>query len=108
MGACRHERHGLYADIDASRVWLAVLLQHFSRLDDEGEPCRVIYPLPEVLLLVTCATIASCDDFDEIVTWASIIWIPCASFTLPFRHPRRTLAAGPRQPRRSGDVRLLL
>jgi DDE_Tnp_1-associated len=26
-----------------------------------------MYPLHEVLLLVTCATIASCDDFDDIV-----------------------------------------
>jgi hypothetical protein len=25
--------------------------------------------LPEVLLLVVCATIASCDDYDEIVAW---------------------------------------
>ncbi|MGX7877228.1 ISAs1 family transposase [Mesorhizobium sp. ORM6] len=59
----------LYADVEAPRARLAVLLQHFSRLDDEREPWRVMYPLPEVLLLVTCATIASCDDFDEIVTW---------------------------------------
>jgi hypothetical protein len=28
-----------------------------------------MYPLKEVLLLVTCATIASCDDFDEIAAW---------------------------------------
>jgi predicted transposase YbfD/YdcC len=28
-----------------------------------------MYPLKEVLLLVTCATIASCDDFDDIVAW---------------------------------------
>src|SRR5207302_3673518 len=28
-----------------------------------------MYPLAEVLLLVTCATIASCDDFDDIVAW---------------------------------------
>jgi len=28
-----------------------------------------MYPLREVLLLVTCATIASCDDFDDIVAW---------------------------------------
>jgi hypothetical protein len=25
--------------------------------------------LNEVLLLVSCATIASCDDFDDIVAW---------------------------------------
>jgi hypothetical protein len=28
-----------------------------------------MYPLSEVLLLLTCATIASCDDFDEIAAW---------------------------------------
>jgi len=28
-----------------------------------------MYPLSEVLLLLTCATICSCDDFDEIVAW---------------------------------------
>jgi hypothetical protein len=26
-------------------------------------------PLAEVLLLLTCATIGSCDDFDDIVRW---------------------------------------
>ncbi|HKT54304.1 MAG TPA: ISAs1 family transposase, partial [Caulobacteraceae bacterium] len=51
------------------RARLAVLLDHFSRIDDEREPWRVLYPLREVLLLLTCATIASCDDFDDIVAW---------------------------------------
>jgi predicted transposase YbfD/YdcC len=51
------------------RARLALLLEHFSELDDEREPWRVLYPLREVLLLVTCATIASCDDFDDIVAW---------------------------------------
>jgi hypothetical protein len=35
--------------------------------DDDREPRRVAYPLAEVLLLLTCATIASCDDFEDIV-----------------------------------------
>lgn len=48
---------------------LALLLQHFSELGDDREAWRVAYPIQEVLLLVTCATIASCDDFDEIVAW---------------------------------------
>jgi predicted transposase YbfD/YdcC len=56
-------------DQDAPRARLAVLLEHFSDLDDSREPWRVMYPLKEVLLLVTCATIASCDDFDEIADW---------------------------------------
>jgi predicted transposase YbfD/YdcC len=29
----------------------------------------VVFPLAEVLLLLTCATIADCDDFDDIVAW---------------------------------------
>ena len=34
---------------------LAVLLEHFSQIDDDREPWRVVYPLAEVLLLLTCA-----------------------------------------------------
>ena len=48
---------------------LALLLQHFSEISDDRESWRVAYPLKEVLLLVTCATIASCDDFEAIVSW---------------------------------------
>jgi predicted transposase YbfD/YdcC len=36
---------------------------------DPREPGRVAHPLPEVLLLVVCASIASCDDFDDIAAW---------------------------------------
>lgn len=59
----------LMVEQDAPRARLAALLQHFSDLDDSREPWRVMYPLKEVLLLVTCATIASCDDFDDIAAW---------------------------------------
>ncbi len=54
---------------ESPRARLALLLQHFSALKDDREPWRVVYPLKEVLLLVTCATIAACDDFDDIVAW---------------------------------------
>src|SRR4051812_27996769 len=57
------------ADEALPRARLALLLEQFSRLDDERESWRVMYPLSEVLLLLTCATIASCDDFDEIAAW---------------------------------------
>jgi len=59
----------LLVDEALPRTRLALLVEHFSRLDDEREPWRVMYPLSEVLLLLTCATIASCDDFDEIAAW---------------------------------------
>jgi predicted transposase YbfD/YdcC len=56
-------------DEESPRARLALLLEHFSKLDDGREPWRVMYPLKEVLLLVVCATIASCDDFDDMVAW---------------------------------------
>ncbi len=58
-----------FADEDVPRARVALLLQHFSALSDEREPWRVMYPLSEMMLLLTCATIASCDDFDDIVAW---------------------------------------
>jgi predicted transposase YbfD/YdcC len=54
---------------ESPRARLALLLEHFSELDDDREAWRVLYPIEEVLLLVTCATIASCDDFDDIADW---------------------------------------
>jgi len=71
---------------------VAVLLRHFAELNDQRESWRVAYPLKEVLLLVTCAMIATCDDFDEIVLWGE-------------RHP---LAARFDEPDRSVAVRALL
>jgi predicted transposase YbfD/YdcC len=48
---------------------LRALLDHFSIIADPREPWRVAHPLPEVLLLVVCATIADCDDYDTIAAW---------------------------------------
>jgi len=48
---------------------LAALLEHFSAIEDPREPWRVAHPLPEVLLLVVCGTIADCDDYDHIAAW---------------------------------------
>lgn len=45
------------------------LLEHFSAVVDTRERWRVAHPLPEVLLLVVCGTIASNDDYDDIVEW---------------------------------------
>lgn len=45
---------------------LRLLLDHFGAVGDPREACKVRYPLREVLLLVTCASIAGCDDYDEI------------------------------------------
>jgi predicted transposase YbfD/YdcC len=48
---------------------LRVLLDHFAQIEDTREPWRVAHPLPEVLLLVVCGTIADCDDYESIAAW---------------------------------------
>jgi predicted transposase YbfD/YdcC len=47
------------------------LVEHFSAIKDSRQPCKVMYPLGEVLLLVVCGTMAACDDYDDIVLWGS-------------------------------------
>jgi predicted transposase YbfD/YdcC len=56
-------------DFELPRARLGLLLKAFSQIDDDREPHRIVYPIAEVLLLVTCATICSCDDFDDIALW---------------------------------------
>jgi predicted transposase YbfD/YdcC len=48
---------------------LRLLLDHFAAIEDERAAWRVMYPLREVLFLVVCATICSCDDYEDIVDW---------------------------------------
>ena len=47
----------------------ASLLDHFCALRDPREGWRVLYLLPEVLLLVLCATLSGMEDFVEIRLW---------------------------------------
>lgn len=44
-------------------------LSHFSALRDPRQAGKVLYPLPEILLLLLCATLAGADDFVEIALW---------------------------------------
>jgi hypothetical protein len=37
---------------------LRLLLDHFSKINDTRQACKVAYPLREVLFLVVCGTIA--------------------------------------------------
>jgi predicted transposase YbfD/YdcC len=53
----------------AEKPRLRSLLDHFAVIEDWREDWRVAHPLPEVLLLVVCGSIASCDDFDDIAAW---------------------------------------
>jgi predicted transposase YbfD/YdcC len=45
------------------------LLDHFAALDDPRQQAKVLYPLPEIMLLLVCATLAGADDFVEIALW---------------------------------------
>ena len=51
------------------RPRLAGLLKHLSGVRDARAEWRVAHPLAEVLLLSVCGTIASCDDYEDIVEW---------------------------------------
>ena len=55
--------------IPSEKSRLRVLLDHFSMIEDPREAWRVAHPLPEVLLLVVCGTIADCDDYEGIAAW---------------------------------------
>ena len=46
-------------------------LSHFSALRDPRQSAKVLYPLPEILLLMLCATISGADDFVEISLWGN-------------------------------------
>ncbi len=48
---------------------LRLLLDHFATIKDTRQSWKVAYPLREVLFLVVCGTIASGDDYDDIVDW---------------------------------------
>ena len=62
-------RESTIVDQPFAKDRLRLLLDHLGRVGDPREPCKVKFPLREVLFLVTSATIADCDDDDEIVDW---------------------------------------
>jgi len=53
------------------RSRLAGLLEHFAHIQDPRDVRRILHPLREVLLLVVCASIADCDDYDAIADWGA-------------------------------------
>lgn len=56
-------------EILSSKPRLRLLLDHFAAIEDDRPQWRVMYPLQEVLFLVVCASICSCDDYEDIVDW---------------------------------------
>jgi predicted transposase YbfD/YdcC len=45
------------------------LLDHFAALEDPRQAAKVLYSLPEIILLLLCATLAGANDFVEIQLW---------------------------------------
>jgi predicted transposase YbfD/YdcC len=64
---------------------LRALLDHLSGIEDTREPWRVVYPLPEVLLLVVCGSIADCDDYEGIAAWGEA-HLPFLRRFRPYHH----------------------
>jgi len=48
------------------------LIDQFSVLEDPRQSWKVLFPLPEVLLLVLCGTLAGAEDFVEIRRWGQM------------------------------------
>lgn len=44
-------------------------LSHFATLRDPRQAAKVLYPLPELLLLLLCGTVAGANDFVELTLW---------------------------------------
>ena len=56
-------------ETSSARPQLRLLLDHLATIQDTRQSWKVAYPLREVLFLVVCGTIASGDDYDDIVDW---------------------------------------
>lgn len=75
---------------------LRALLDHFAVIEDPREPWRVAHPLPEVLLLVVCGTIADCDDYEGIAEWGrGACWVSAPLPALSSWRSRRPVADHP-------------
>lgn len=59
------------AEVLPRKSRLAALLDHFAEVEDPRDVRRILHPLPEVLLLVVCGTIADCDDYEDIASWGA-------------------------------------
>ena len=50
----------------------ASLIEHFAALRDPRQSWKVLFPLPEILLIVLCGTLAGAEDFVEISRWGQM------------------------------------
>ena len=60
------------------------LIDQFAALENPRQSWKVLFPLPEVLLLVRCGTLAGAEDFVEIRRWDQMHWAFLRRL-LPFR-----------------------
>src|SRR5215208_59560 len=61
------------------------LLERFAALEDTRQAAKVLYPLPEILLLLLSATLAGADDCVEIELWGREQLAFLRRF-LPYKH----------------------
>jgi predicted transposase YbfD/YdcC len=61
------------------------LLERFATLEDPRQTAKVLYPLPEILLLLLSATLAGADDCVEIELWGEE-QLAFLRRLLPYRH----------------------
>jgi predicted transposase YbfD/YdcC len=47
------------------------LIGHFAPLKDPRQAAKVLYPVPEIILLLLCATLAGADDVVEMQLWGN-------------------------------------
>src|ERR1700682_4367616 len=88
----------------SAKPQLRVLLDHLAGVEATRQSWKVAYPLREVLFLVVCGTIASGDDYDDIVDWGEAHLSFLRQFSeFHFGIPRR-LAADGHESDRSGTV----
>ena len=59
------------AEASPRKSRLAALLDHFAQVEDPRDVRRILHPLPEILLLVVCGTVADCDDYEDIAAWGA-------------------------------------
>jgi hypothetical protein len=94
-------------DVEAlsAKPRLRLLLDHFAKIKDTRQSWKVAYPLREVLFLVVCGTIASGDDYEDMVDWGKAHLSFRAWFCrVPLRHSLCRLAAHRHEPHRPGAV----
>ena len=87
-------------DVEAvsAKPRLRLLLDHLAQIKDTRQAWKVAYQLREVLFLVVCGTIASGDDYEDIVDWGKAHLSFLRLCRVPLRHPLCGLAAHRHEP----------